>query len=244
MKLTLLGTGDSTGTPKIGCDCEVCTLAIEDSSYSRTRFSILFENGKETILVDTSPDMRLQLIRAGVSSVSGVVWTHPHYDHFAGFGEFYRIQDNVEVYSIKPTLDYILNYLYFISHQRNEVELFTPFELCGIEFTLFDVHHPSFGISTGMRITDGDVDVVISGDTSAKIPEKSLRLMDSPDLLIADALGPPGFHINKHMNAEDAILLANKCRAEEVVLTHISHFYTLEEMDSYPLGHDGMELRV
>ena len=91
MKITLLGTGDAIGTPKVGCDCPQCTHAKNNGSM-RLRTSLLVENAGKHILVDSSPDLRQQLLLNGSPHIDAVLWTHGHYDHFIGFGEFYRVQ--------------------------------------------------------------------------------------------------------------------------------------------------------
>jgi phosphoribosyl 1,2-cyclic phosphate phosphodiesterase len=94
MKVTLLGTGDAIGTPKIGCKCPACMDALRGGRSRRMRFSILIESDEEDgrVLVDSSPDLRWQLLKKDISSVDGVIWTHAHYDHYAGFGDFHRVQ--------------------------------------------------------------------------------------------------------------------------------------------------------
>jgi len=81
-------------------------------------------------------------LRKKISHIDGVIWTHSHYDHYAGFGDFYRIQDKVNVYGLKNTLDYILNYLSFMNPVRHDVSFYEPFELIGLNITLFEVTHP------------------------------------------------------------------------------------------------------
>ena len=98
MKITILGTGDTVGTPRVGCDCGVCTLATEEGR-SRLRTSFLIENEGKNILIDTSPDLKEQLIRTGAPKIGAVLWTHAHYDHIAGFNEFYRVQDFPPAYT-------------------------------------------------------------------------------------------------------------------------------------------------
>lgn len=117
MKITLLGTGDAPGTPVIGCTCPTCIDAQNGGRSKRTRFSILVESQNGKVLVDTGPDLRSQLLVNGVHHVDGVIWTHTHYDHFAGFAEFHRVQYNVDVYGIKETLNYILEYLHYMHPQ-------------------------------------------------------------------------------------------------------------------------------
>ena len=91
MKFTLMGTGDAIGTPKVGCGCPQCMHARETGT-GRLRTSILIEHEGRHILVDSSPDLRQQLLRHGSPHIDAVIWTHGHYDHFMGFGEFYRVQ--------------------------------------------------------------------------------------------------------------------------------------------------------
>lgn len=243
MKITLLGTGDAVGTPKLGCSCCTCMDALAGGLSRRLRFSILIESEKGKVLIDTSPDLRRQLLKKGISHVDGVVWTHPHYDHYAGFGDFHRIQNGVNVYGLKSTLDYILNYLSFMNPSRHDVLLYSPFELIGINVTLIEVRHPPLLESAGVILTDGKSKVVITSDTNKEIPEKSIEFMAKPDLLIADAIIPPRATIPKHMNAKEAMELASELEAKQVVLTHLSHHFPPHEesVKEWPLGYDGME---
>ncbi|MCE8423487.1 MAG: MBL fold metallo-hydrolase [Candidatus Methanoperedens sp.] len=243
MKITLLGTGDSVGTPKIGCSCPACMDAKIGGRSRRLRFSVLVESDKGRVLIDTSPDLRWQLLKKGIKHVDGVIWTHSHYDHYAGFGDFHRIQSGVNVYGLKNTLDYILNYLSFMQPVRHDVGLYEPFELTGLNMTLVKVSHPPLEESAGVIIKDGKSKVVITGDSTIDIPEKSLELMSEPDLLIADAIIPPRAKILKHMNSKEAMELAALLKAKNVVLTHLSHNFPPHEesVKEWPLGHDGME---
>lgn len=243
MKITLLGTGDAVGTPKIGCSCPTCLDALAGGKSRRLRFSVLVESDGKRILIDTSPDLRWQLLKRKIDHVDGVIWTHSHYDHYAGFGDFHRIQNGVKVYGLKNTLDYILNYLSFMNPVRNDVGLYEPFELIGLSFILFKVTHPPLEESAGVMIKDGRSKIVITGDTASLIPQKSLKLMSGPDLLIADAIIPPRGILPKHMNAKEAMELACKLNAKKVVLTHLSHMFPPhdESVKEWPLGYDGME---
>ncbi|HEY9206402.1 MAG TPA: MBL fold metallo-hydrolase [Candidatus Methanoperedens sp.] len=243
MKITLLGTGDAVGTPKIGCSCPTCMDAHAGGKSRRLRFSILVESEGGRVLIDTSPDLRWQLLKKGISRVDGVIWTHAHYDHYAGFGDFHRIQNGVNVYGLKDTLDYILNYLSFMKPVRHDVSFYHPFSLIGLEMTLLEVTHPPLLESAGLVITNGNSRVVITGDTSRDIPEKSRKLMLEPDLFIADAIIPPVGNIPKHMNSGEAMELAGELKAKNMVLTHLSHMFPPhdESIKKWPLGYDGME---
>ena len=243
MKITLLGTGDAVGTPKLGCSCPTCLDALAGGKSRRLRFSVLVESETGRILIDTSPDLRWQLLKKSISHVNGVIWTHQYYDHYAGFGDFHRIQSGVNVYGLRRTLDYILNYLYFMKPVRHNVDFYVPFELIGLNMMLVDVTHPPLEESAGVIIIDGKSKVVITGDTTIDIPRKSLELMSEPDLLIADAIIPPRGKIAKHMNSREAMELGSQLKAKKIVLTHISHNFPPhdEAIRSWPLGHDGME---
>ena len=155
MKLTLLGTGDAVGTPKIGCYCPACEDAEEGEKANAFRFSILVESEIGRVLIDTSPDLRQQFLMQNLSSIDGVIWTHGHYDHYSGFGEFYRIQNKVDVYGIPETLDYINQYVSFLKPKYHYVNLCEPFELFGLQFTLIKVDHPPVEVPTGVIIREG-----------------------------------------------------------------------------------------
>ncbi len=246
MKLTLLGTGDAVGTPKIGCYCPACEDARLGGKSQRLRFSILVESDKGKILIDTSPDLRQQFLRQNLSHIDGVIWTHGHYDHYSGFGEFYRVQNKVDVYGIPETLNYIDQFVSFLKPRYHYVKLYEPFELIGLQFTLFKVDHPPVEFPAGVIIREKDIKVVITGDTGSEIPEASLELMKDPDLLIADAIVPAHIHIKKHMNSEEAMALAEKLNAKEVVLTHLSHLFRPHHIESVflPLGYDGQVFEI
>ena len=243
MKITLLGTGDAVGTPKIGCSCKACLDALAGGKSRRLRFSVLVESQGGKVLIDTSPDLRWQLLRKRISHIDAVIWTHTHYDHYAGFGDFHRIQNGVNVYGLKNTLDYILNYLSFMKPVRHDVIFYEPFSLIGLEITLLEVTHPPLEESAAVLITDGMTKIVITGDTSRNIPEKSLQIMFRPDLLIADAIIPPRGTIPKHMNSKEAMELGRTLNAKNVILTHLSHNFPPhdESIKEWPLGYDGME---
>jgi len=85
MRLTFLGTGTSFGVPQIGCDCAVCRSA--DPRDKRTRSGAAVQANGATILIDTPPELRLQLIAAGLTSVDAVVYTHEHADHVNGIDD-------------------------------------------------------------------------------------------------------------------------------------------------------------
>src|SRR5690606_21771982 len=83
--LTLLGTGISMGVPMIGCDCEVCRST--NPRNQRTRTGVLVETPDGNFLIDTSPELRLQLVRERVQMIEAVLFTHAHADHILGLDD-------------------------------------------------------------------------------------------------------------------------------------------------------------
>ncbi|WNY25456.1 MBL fold metallo-hydrolase [Methanolapillus millepedarum] len=243
MKITLLGTGDAPGTPTIGCNCPSCTDAkLPGSKSCRTRFSVLVQTDFGNVLIDTSPDMREQLLRENVPHIDAVIWTHGHYDHYGGFAEFYRVQKEVSVYGVKDTVDYITNIYFYITADKHYMNLYEPFSLIGLEFSLFEVKHFPEKLPVGVVISDGKHKIIISGDCELDIPQESIDYIQNPDLFIVDAIVPEHMAVNKHMNSTQAFEMAEKIGAKKVVFTHLSHFYGPHdgECERYPLGFDGM----
>ena len=92
MRLTFLGTGTSFGVPQIGCQCAVCRST--DPRDRRTRSGAVLQNGDSTILIDTPPELRLQLVAAGIGRVDAVIYTHEHADHTSGI-------DDLRIFSVR-----------------------------------------------------------------------------------------------------------------------------------------------
>lgn len=221
VKVTLLGTGDTIGTPKIGCQCDRCAECAR-SGRQRLRTSLLVEEGGRHILIDTSPDLRIQLLRAGSPHIDAVLWTHGHYDHFSGFNEFYRVQKAPPAYAPPEVLTYIAGQLHFLKFQKHHRPAYEPFELFGITFTFVEVNHPSIYACGVIMERDGKK-IVHTGDTNRHIPEQSLEMMKNPDMLFADAIVPAGIEIGKHMNYGEAVDLAAFLCARDFRCVHMSH---------------------
>jgi phosphoribosyl 1,2-cyclic phosphate phosphodiesterase len=92
VKVTILGCGTSSGVPRIGGDWGDCDPA--EPRNARRRVSILVQTDLTTILVDTSPDLRVQLLDAGVGEVDAVIWTHDHADHVHGVDDLRQLYHN------------------------------------------------------------------------------------------------------------------------------------------------------
>ena len=234
MEVRLLGTGDAVGTPKVGCPCQQCRAARE-AGRERLRTSLLLTIGGRRLLVDTGPDLRRQLLDACSPVIDAVVWTHGHYDHFMGFGEFYRVQEPPPVHAAPEVLAYcapVFSFLRFAQHAHAPLE---PFDLCGARVTLVPVNHPPQP-TYGLRVEADGAVLAYTADTRADIPAASFDLLRGADLLLLDAIAPAGYRISKHMTYDEALALAARLEPAEFRLVHLAH---LVPWDLPHLGRDG-----
>ena len=198
LKITILGSGDSVGTPKWDCHCETCETARKGGiPFSRTRFGILIEllDTNKRILIDTGPDLRSQLINYNIDQIDAVFFTHGHYDHQSGFADFYRTRiPAVEIFGTEETLNYILSsggIMKSIRYRAREILPFHPIQFGGFQFTAFPVLHtgPTKPVGYVIEKPENDKKLVITGDTGLNIPIESLELISNPknpDILIVD----------------------------------------------------------
>lgn len=222
MKITLLGTGDAIGTPKVGCSCPQCSRA-QSAGLMRLRTSLLVENKGHYLLIDSSPDLRQQLLQNGSPHIDAVIWTHGHYDHFMGFGEFYRVQGIPPVYAAGPVMDYCAGIFGFLSFEKRIIWPYEPFSLFGITITPFLVSHPPV-YTCGLVFDSGKSRVGFTSDTNDKIPQKSMELLEGLDLLLLDALVPSEITtIHKHMNYLEACMIAERLKPKDFRCVHQSH---------------------
>lgn len=221
MKITILGTGDTVGTPRVGCNCNICAGATEKGE-SRLRTSFLVENNGKRILIDTSPDLKEQLIRTGSPRINAVLWTHAHYDHIAGFNEFYRVQDFPPAYAPENVLNDVSEFFHFLKFEKNVVCPYETFSLFGMDITFITVNHPPID-TYGIVIRYNGKKVGFTSDTNHHLTERTIEELKDCDLLFLDALMPAGVHIGKHMNVAEAEGLAHKLSPKEYYMVHLSH---------------------
>lgn len=208
MDITLLGTGDTTGTPKIGCDCDTCAYA-QTTGISRTRFSVHVYNGHtdESLLVDFSPDFRQQFLEQDVPLPDAGLVTHIHFDHLDGLGNAYRLLgrphegESFPVYAANETdPETGESVVETVARRYDYLDILdptglTPYDttqICGLNVTMVPVTHPPL-LCYGVRIEDPQTGgtLSITGDTSYAIPEDSKEEFANPDLLLADGIVPP-----------------------------------------------------
>jgi phosphoribosyl 1,2-cyclic phosphate phosphodiesterase len=269
MEVTLLGTGDTTGTPTPGCDCDTCAAARE-RGVERTRFSVHVHNERtgESLLIDASPDFRYQFLTQETPLPDAIVVSHIHFDHLDGLGNAYRLLSSVPVHaadetdpetgeSVIETIERKYDYLSAVEPAPQTP--FEPFEAAGFEVTLVPVDHPPL-VCYGLAVEDPETGAKfsLSGDTSYDVPEASREVLADPDLLLADGIvpahlceyhplggrhedadGTPRTFGTKHMTVEGARSLAADLNATSYRLVHLSHFIPAEEAFDDDMAVDG-----
>jgi phosphoribosyl 1,2-cyclic phosphate phosphodiesterase len=269
MEVTLLGTGDTTGTPTPRCDCDTCQRARE-IGVERSRFSVHVHNERtgKSLLVDASPDLRSQLLTQEVPLPDAIVITHIHFDHLDGLGNAYRLLDDVPVFAADETdpetgqsvAETVAEKYHYLDAVTIEPERpFEPFEACGFDVTLVPVEHPPL-VCYGLAIEDPETGakLSLSGDSNYAIGRDSRDVLCDPDLLFVDGIVPAkhteyhprgGDHPDsagvyrtfgtKHMTIEGARALASDLDAEEYRIVHLSHYIPVEEAFDDDMAVDG-----
>ncbi len=249
MKITILGSGTSTGVPMVGCRCPVCTS--QDPRDKRTRASIVVETAGKHILVDTSTDLRRQAIREKIPHIDAVLFTHSHADHIHGIDDlrgFHFIHKRViPCYGGKETIETIarnFSYIFTGLETAGYAPLLEPhivhepFSLFGSRIVPIHLMH-GYMPATGYRFND----TAYLTDCS-HIPDHSLVKLAGLEVLIIDALRYTP-HSN-HFNIEGALKVVEQLRPKRAVLTHLTHEVPYRDGAKLPAGvefaYDGMTL--
>lgn len=258
MRVRFLGTGTSFGIPVVGCGCAVCRS--DDPRNHRTRHGLLLENAGRRLLVDTPPELRLQLVEAGVKRVEAVFLTHPHADHTHGLDDlriFTQSPDRrLPVHVAEEYLEELRGRFTYIWGAGASAEPGTtipdlelvPFregdrvEAAGFSLRPLGFPHGSYR-SYGFRVDD--LAVVVD---AKEIPETAYRVLDGVSVLIVNALWYGDPHPT-HFNVEEALDAASRLGVERTYLTHMTH--NLEHValearlpDGVRPAHDGLEIEV
>lgn len=253
-QMVLLGTGTSVGVPAIGCGCGVCRST--NSKNRRTRCSAILGLPGGNLLIDTSPDMREQLLREEIGLVHAVLYTHEHADHIFGLDDLRLMQfylgGPVPLYCeaaveqrIRKSYDYAFSDV-SMTHPGAVPQLVfrristAPFEVLGARVTPVRMQHgPRFEV-LGFRFGN----VAYCTDVNS-IPPASLALLHGLDVLILDALRPKAH--TTHFSLEQAIEIARELAPRQTLFTHMSHDLEHEATNaSLPAGmalaHDGQRI--
>jgi len=250
MRITFLGSGTSHGVPIIGCSCDVCRS--QDPRNKRLRPSILVENEERHVLVDTTPDLRTQALRQGLTRVDAVLMTHTHADHVFGMDELRRFNDlmkaAIPVYGDERSLADIRRIFEYVfvptqmgggKPRLHLVPAPARFELCGLAVQAIPVLH---GVLPILAYRFNDVAYVT--DVS-HIPPASMGQLLGLDILILDTVHPAP-HAT-HFGLKQALEVITALGPRRAFLTHLSHKYDhaktdAELPDRVRLAYDGLTL--
>jgi len=226
VKVTFLGSGTSQGIPVIACSCAVCTSA--DTRDKRLRSSILLQVDDKNIVIDSGPDFRYQMLRAGVMHLDALVFTHEHKDHTAGLDDIrafnYKQGEAINVYAHKRVQDALKKeFSYIFAHHKYpgipQLDLFEighhPFEVAGVPFIPIEVMHFQLPV-LGFRIAD--FTYITDAKTVSEVEKAKIK---GSKVLVINALQQEK-HIS-HFTLEEAVAFAQEIGAEKTYFTHISH---------------------
>lgn len=253
--MTLLGTGTSMGVPMIGCDCAVCHS--ENPRNQRTRTGVAISGPDGTLLIDTPPELRLQLIRERIGMVDAVAFTHAHADHILGLDDLrifgFKRKAPVPLYC-EPAVEGTLRRQFFYAfddreresqHSKPQLEFRqigdAPFHVCGLEVHPFRVWHGRTPV-LAFRIND------VAFVTDCKvIPSESWPLLEGLETLIVDALWDE-VHPT-HFNVAEALEVIERVKPQRSYLTHVSHRLEYDATNArlpegVELSYDGLRIEI
>ena len=252
--MILLGTGTSVGVPAIGCGCDVCTS--EDPRNRRTRCSTILGLPEGNLLIDTSPDLRTQLVREKIGIVDTVIYTHEHTDHIVGFHDLRLFQfylgHPVPIFcheTVESRLRKAFDYAFSdeeTTHAgaRPAVNLtrldHSPVDILGATIIPIPMKHgPKFDVF-GFRIGN----IAYCTDTN-EISDESMELIKGVDTLILDALRPEPHPT--HFSIDEAVEIAKRIGAEKTYFTHCSCKVDYETINAelpagIEVGFDGLKI--
>jgi phosphoribosyl 1,2-cyclic phosphate phosphodiesterase len=257
VRLTLLGTGTSMGVPQIGCDCPVCRS--DDPRDQRSRTAALVETDESTILIDTPPELRMQLLAAGKSDIDAVLYTHLHADHVHGIDDLRSVSlkrgEELGLYGPAETVDHLrksFNYIFddsvvplrgtskpslalnTISAGKESVVAGTsvlPLEFMHGKITVFGYRIGPLAYLTDVK----DVD------------DAAVEALNGVEVLVISALW--WRQHPTHLSIEEAIDVARRVGAERTLLTHLTHETSHRELlrklpPGIEPGYDGQTIKL
>ncbi len=252
MKVTLLGCGNSGGTPLIGCDCKVCLS--DDPKNKRTRASLAVEIHGKTILIDSSPDLRQQALTNRIRRIDAVLYTHAHADHANGLDDLrsfnYLVDNPIPIYGNADTLEELQRRFPYAFLPKPTIwyrPCLTPhvfsdapvqaLKVGDIPVTLFTQMHGKI-ITIGYRIGT----MAYSTDVDA-IPEASFAALEGLDVWFVDCLKYAESY--SHACLEQALRWIERVKPKLAVLTHMAHDFDYETLrkslpNNVVPGYDGL----
>lgn len=250
VKLTVLGSGTSSGVPTIGCNCPVCTS--QNPKNKRLRSSCFIQTQDKNILIDTSPDLRQQALENQIKRVDAVLYTHIHADHIHGLDEL-RIYNAyqeaaIPVFGDAPTIKHLQNNFSYIFRPPSSYPSLIPrleaeivegkFDCLGVSVQMIPCHHGPKYMTSNYRVGD----MAWLTDTNA-IPKSSFDYLQGLEVLFIDGLRIKPH--TTHFHLEEALKNAAKIKAKKTYLIHLTHDYDHDEFNktlpkNVELAYDGL----
>ena len=226
LKITILGSGTSTGIPVVGCRCPVCLS--QHPRNQRTRCSALISYNGHNILIDTATDLRLQALREDIRHIDAVFYTHSHADHLHGIDDLrgFNLSSKkaIPLYGSQQTLNRIRTSFSYIFDKSEPATYIPQLTLHPIEATveLFGLSIQPIAMKHGLMPTFGYRcgPLAYLTDCNAIMPS-SMNLLHNLELLILDGLRFTPH--STHFNIPQAIEVARQIGAKQTLLTHLSH---------------------
>ena len=253
LQITFLGTGTSTGIPMIACNCEVCTSS--DNRDKRLRSSILLQSNHTTLVVDTTPDFRYQMLRSHTTQLDAVLLTHPHKDHLAGLDDIrafnFFSHKPMHIYANSLTEEAVRRDFYYAFGDAKypgvpDLKMVTidetPFDNGDIHIQPIKVMHHRMPV-LGFRF--GDFTYITDANRIDEMEKEKIR---GSKILVLNALRKEK-HL-AHFTLSEAVELAIELAVPEVYFTHISHqlgkqaVINAELPGHIQLAHDGLVINV
>ena len=254
MKVTFLGTGTSQGVPVIACDCAVCKS--ENPKDKRLRSAIHLAIDGLSLVIDTGPDFRQQMLREEIKKLDAVLFTHQHKDHTAGMDDtrsfYFRQKKDIPIYATQMVINQLKQeFAYIFSDKKypgvpaieiHEIHKNEPFKIGNTAIIPIEVMHHKLPV-LGFRFQD----FTYITDTNF-IAHDQLEKIKGTKILVLDALQRKP-HIS-HFSLSEAIEIAQKIGAEKTYFTHISHYLGSHEhvMKELPanieLAYDGLKINL
>lgn len=250
MQVTFLGTGTSRGVPVVGCDCKVCNST--NPKNKRWRSSILIESDC-AVVIDTSVDFRMQMLRHKRRHLDAVVYTHAHVDHIMGLDDIYPFniwsKKRIPAYASPETLEQIrITFRHLFSENPypgtpkvDLVPIEGDFHIGDLNFHPVEVFHGHLPV-LGFRIGDFAYITDVS-----HIPERSMQQLEGIRCLVLDGLRYKSHPT--HFSLSEAAETARQLGAVETYLIHMTHEVDHDEgnsvlPESVKLAYDGQVLKV
>ena len=226
MKITFLGTGTSQGIPIIGSTHPVCLS--ENPKDKRLRVSVLIEWNNYAFVIDCGPDFRQQMLRANVSKIDGVIFTHEHADHTMGLDDirpFFFRQGDIPLYAHKrvfTALEKRFDYIFTTAEKYPGVPSVIKYEIKNAPFTVGNIKvFPIDGLHHKLQVFGYRFNDFAYLTDMKTIPDKEIEKLHNLDVLVVNALREKP-HIS-HFNLEEALDFIALVKPKRAYLTHISH---------------------